>query len=193
MNSAANMSPSYNGVIPLPSTLRILLAAFVPPHPPAQRIAGRIPPNDRTEKLSSGTLSSCDTNCTTPVMALRTLGATDSLTSTSATTSSAVSSDRVRLRKFRTTMPSSTMAKSLPCTVPTDWAPSLAENDTRTSETWLRNVATAEASDEVFWPNAAQRIPSVSAKTNRICLLARIAVLRCQSAPDGTLPNYGGY
>ena len=72
-------------------------------------------------------------------MATRKRGATDALKSTSTTKSSAVSSERAKLRKLRTTVSPSTTAKSAFVRVSSTWLfSSVAKNVTRTSDAVLR-------------------------------------------------------
>src|SRR5208337_4805872 len=180
MKSAANISASNSGVVPLLFTARSLLTESEARQPLEQRTAELtppdVPPKDRTAMLSSGIDCSRATSCSTSLMATRKCGATDSLRSTNTTMSSEVSSERVKLRKLRTTSSLSTTAKSDFVTVASGRLfSSVAKNVTRTSETALRYAGRPE---EPFVSSAAEAYVKTNRarSTDRICQCANIAV-----------------
>src|ERR1039458_5848940 len=176
MKSAPNISASNSGVVPLLFTARSLLTESEARQPLEQRMAELMPPNDRTAMLSSGIECSRATSCSTSLMATRKRGATDSLRSTSATTSSEVSSECVKLRKLRTTSSLSTTATSDFVRVASAWLfSSVAKNATRTSETVLRYVGRPE---ERFVSSAAEAYVKTNRarSVDRMCQWLNIAV-----------------
>ena len=221
MNSDANIKASNSGVVPPLFTLRRLLTEPEAWQPLEHRMAGRIspdapadvPPNvapdvppDCAPKYRTATLSSaidCSraTSCSTSRMATRRRGATDSLRSTSATTSSEVSSAAVKLRKLRITRPLSTTAKSDFVKAATGRLfSSVAKNVTWTCETILRYVGRFEESFALSAAAAYVKTAYVKTKsassTGRMCPCVNIAIhlvyRRTSGHPPITEVTFGG-